>query len=585
MQNPRRPLSLRPRVLLTSVFGPYGSDDDFGSRRLNPMELYQNQVTRVQGPFSLRMFHRSWGIMMIQANIEASTNLLDFPTLERFEREIADNRYDVIGITGIQPNIGKVAAMCERIRLAQPEATIVVGGHVANAPDVERRLDADHIVRGDGIRWFRRFLGEPEDRPVRHPLIFSGIGARAMGISLSERPGEVAATLIPSVGCPMGCNFCATSAMFGGKGRHIDFYETGDELYDLMTQMERQMQVRSFFIMDENFLLHRKRALRLLELMERGGKAWALYVFSSANVLGKYTIEELVGLGVSWVWMGLEGEDAPYAKLKGTDTRSLVRRLQSHGIRVLGSSIIGMESHDLDNIDRVIDHAVSHETDFHQFMLYTPVSGTPLHREHQANGTLLSTEGQEHDIHGQLRFNFTHPRLPPGAETELLVRAFERDFETNGPSVVRLASTLLAGWRRYKDHPEPRIRERYRWETRDLGKGYAGAVWAAERWFRARGNSTLADRIGRLGREIASEFGLKARILAPLAGRYVLAALGREDRRLRNGWTYEPPTFYETNVGAEQGGPFLRHPAAGHCRWVETAPPMPSRVAARAALA
>ena len=77
--------------------------------------------------------------------------------------------------------------------------------------------------------------------------------------------------------------------------------------------------------MDENFLLHRRRALRLLELMETHNKSWALYVFSSARVLQSYTIEQLVGLGVSWVWMGLEGEESQYQKLKDVDTRALVQ--------------------------------------------------------------------------------------------------------------------------------------------------------------------------------------------------------------------------------------------------------------------
>ncbi|MCK4627220.1 MAG: B12-binding domain-containing radical SAM protein, partial [Phycisphaerae bacterium] len=63
------PLASRAKVLLSSVFGPYAQDDEYGSRTMNPMELYHNQVTRVQGPFSLRMFHRSWGLMLIQANI------------------------------------------------------------------------------------------------------------------------------------------------------------------------------------------------------------------------------------------------------------------------------------------------------------------------------------------------------------------------------------------------------------------------------------------------------------------------------------------------------------------------------------
>ena len=105
-----------------------------------------------------------------------------------------------------------------------------------------------------------------------------------------------------------------------------------------MCQLEREMHVRSFFVMDENFLLHRSRALRLLELMEQHDKSWSLYVFSSANVLRSYTIEQLVRLGISWVWMGIEGRNSQYAKLKGIDTCALVRELQSHGIRVLGST-------------------------------------------------------------------------------------------------------------------------------------------------------------------------------------------------------------------------------------------------------
>jgi hypothetical protein len=80
---PRSPKGRQTRILLSSVFGPYAQDDAYGSRALNPMELYHNQVTRVQGGFSLRMFHRSFGLMMIQANIDAPCTLLDFPSQDR----------------------------------------------------------------------------------------------------------------------------------------------------------------------------------------------------------------------------------------------------------------------------------------------------------------------------------------------------------------------------------------------------------------------------------------------------------------------------------------------------------------------
>ena len=135
---PRHPLGPQANVLLSSVFGPYAQDDQYGSRKINPMELYHNQVTRVQGPFSLRIFHRSWGLMFIQANIEAPCTLLDFPTLDRFVEELRRVDYDVVGIGSITINFLKVKKMCELVRQYRPHAQIVVGGHVSNIADLEQ---------------------------------------------------------------------------------------------------------------------------------------------------------------------------------------------------------------------------------------------------------------------------------------------------------------------------------------------------------------------------------------------------------------------------------------------------------------
>src|SRR5260370_4109791 len=116
------PKGTHARVLLSSVCGLYAQDDSYGSRAINPMELYHNQVTRSQGSFSLRMFHRSWGIMMIQKNISAPTTVIDFPTVEAFERELRAHDYDIVGITSIIVNVGKVAEMCRIVRRISPEA-------------------------------------------------------------------------------------------------------------------------------------------------------------------------------------------------------------------------------------------------------------------------------------------------------------------------------------------------------------------------------------------------------------------------------------------------------------------------------
>ncbi len=538
----KHPKGSHARVLFTSVFGPYAQDDEFGSRSINPMELYHNQVTRAQGAFSLRMFHRSWGIMMIQENISAPSTLLDFPKREDLERELKENRYDIVGISSIIVNIGKVREMCKIVRRLSPQSTIVVGGHVTAIPGVEHMIDADHIVKGDGIAWMREFLGEPTDAPIRHPAIVSGFGLRVMGIDVPTTKGGTAATIIPSVGCPMGCNFCTTSAFFGGKGKALHFFQTGDELFEVMREAEQRLGVNSFFVMDENFLLNRKRALDLLARMKQENKSWAFYIFSSANAIRKYTMEELVELGVSWTWLGLESPHSSYAKLNGVDTRILTHEMASHGIKLLGSTIVGLEHHTPENIQAEIEHAVSHDTDFHQFMLYTPVPGTPLYFQIQDEGRLLDVDLA--DIHGQHKFNFEHAAISRDESKKFLDWAFQRDFERNGPSLYRIARTTFQGWMRYRNHPDPRVRQRFEWEVRSLKNVYVAALWAMERRFKQT-NDAVADKIHELRRDLEHEFGLMARAASAFLGPYFLWSARKEERRLAAGITFEPPTFVD----------------------------------------
>ncbi len=543
----------RPRVLLTSVFKPFAQDDEFGSRAINPAELYHNQVTRAQGPFSLRMFHRSWNLMLLQANIEAPSTVLDFPTRARFVHELTAHDYDVVGITGIIVNVGKVREMCRLVRQHAPRSTLVVGGHVTAIPGIEDMIDADHIVKGEGIAWLRTFLGEDAAAPIVHPAIRSSFGFRLMGLPMPSGGGEAAATIIPSVGCPMGCNFCTTSEFFGGKGHVVNFFERGVDLYRVLCDVERQLGARAFFIMDENFLLYRKRALELLSLMKAGGKAWSLYVFSSANAIRKYDMRELVEMGVEWIWLGLESGGAAYQKLKGTDTRALARELQSHGIRVHGSTIIGLEHHTPDNIDAEIEWAVGHETVFHQFMLYTPVPGTPLYRQLEAEGALLPDVDLA-DIHGQFKFNFRHAAIDRDASKTMLDRAFARDYEVNGPSLFRLSRSMLTGWRRYRDDADPRVRARVRNEARQLRFGHAPALWAMARFLRDS-NRQISEKIGDLLAQIERDLGGGARAMARVAGPILLWSARREARIAPSGRTLEPQTFVDR-----------RHWGGGHDR-------------------
>ena len=271
--------------------------------------------------------------------------------------------------------------------------------------------------------------------------------------------------------------------------------------------------------------------------------------------------------------MGLEGCNSQYAKLQGIDTFELVRELQSHGIRVLGSTIIGLENHTPENIDAAIDYAVRHDTDFHQFMLYTPIPGTPLHAELTAKGVMKDeSEFDPADIHGQSIFNYRHPHIPDGQEAEFMLRAFDRDFERNGPSTLRIVRTTLAGWKRYKNHPgrprPPPVR---------LGGPGAGHHLLGRR---GRREALLPQQPGDAREDVGPARRVEAGVrleVAALRGRGRAATCCGSSARRRSGWprgwTYEPPTFYEKNEHCPDQG------RAAACRLVAprvARPPRPS---------
>jgi hypothetical protein len=539
-----RPARTGARVLLSSVFGPYCQDDAYGSRAINPMELFHNQVTREQGSFSLRVFHPSLGIRLIQANISAPCTVLDFPTLEAFEHEITKYTYDIIGISSIVANVGKVKKMCEVARALSPRSRIVVGGHVAAIQGLNTMVDADDVVKGEGVTWMREALGEDPQAPIRHPAVSSSFGFRFMGLPLPIPRAAMPAVVAPSVGCPMGCDFCCTSAFFGGKGKVHNFFKDGNELFDALCDIDSQLHSSAFFLLDENFLLHRDRAMQLLARMREQNKSWVFYVFSSANAIAQYSIETLVELGVSWIWLGLESPGSDYKKLENTDTVDMVRRLHEHGITTIGSSIIGLPHHTAANVREDIEYAVSHETDFHQFMLYTPMPGTPLHEKSVAENTLLP-EVPYADSHGQFKFNFRHPNISRDESKLLLDWAFRRDFERNGPSVYRLFKTMLAGWQRNAEHPDPRVRRRFRRERLIYKPMMDASLRAMEYTLAFEKQASTRQRVKSLRQQINGGTGGVGRWIGLTGASVLIGASLVERLRIARGWTYEPRTQIE----------------------------------------
>jgi radical SAM superfamily enzyme YgiQ (UPF0313 family) len=442
--NPRN----QPKILLTGVFGPFGVDDDYG-RKENIMELFHNQVTKGQGVGSFRFHHRSFGLYFLAENVDADVTVLDFPSRERFARELSQE-YDIVGISFITPNMIKAQEMARLTRMLSPRSEIILGGHGAAIEGVEELIDCDHVVKGEGIRWLRTHLGQDPDAPLVHPVLPSTERVSIFGVPL---PGTTASLLVPGVGCVNGCNFCSTTHFFGKK--YTSFIDSGKELFETARRIADARGTDSFFVMDENFLKNRERALELIAEMERHQRFFRFHIFSSAETIAAFGLDNLVRLGVTFVWVGFESQSRQEAFAKNVDVngRELVRQLRDRGISVLASGILCMEHHRPDNMQQDIDFLVGLESDFVQFMLLLPLPVTGVYKRHRDKGWLRTNMPFE-EWHGQKYLNSRHPAFGEDEPERWLKAAFRQDYHDNSSSMYRVAQTSLRGYERLAALPE-----------------------------------------------------------------------------------------------------------------------------------
>jgi radical SAM superfamily enzyme YgiQ (UPF0313 family) len=449
------------RLLLCSVFKPYGIEDDT-SDPLCTMELLNNQVTREQGIHSPRSNNPSFGLYLMAENIQVRTTVLDFPTWEEFVEEIDSGGYTHVGISFIIPNALKARRMAEYIRSVSPRTQIIIGGHGTAIPEIQELVDCDEVCGGEGISWLRQYFGENVNRPLEHPSVPSAINAFIYGAPIMGRAGII----IPGVGCQNSCRFCATSHKFEKK--YIPFLRTGREIFDACLKSEETLGVVDFGLMDENFCKAPQRARELLEQMELHCKPYTFSTFSSAETISKLGTDFLVRLGINFLWIGVESKANLFEKTSEIDLRALIADLQNHGISVLASSILFLEHHDKVTIHEDIDWAIDLESDLLQFMELGPSPGTRLYQEYEAAGKMM------YDIpyprkHGQGEIWFHHPQFTLSETASYLREAFVKKYHTHGPGVLNMAMTAIRGYINVKNEIAEREKRELNWDPESLG--------------------------------------------------------------------------------------------------------------------
>ena len=435
------------RVLLSSVCQPFGEKygDGFGVSYEG-----SHQLMWAQGIFRPRTTTTQWGIDFIAHNLQAPTTTLHYPTMAQFVAELRKG-YDYVGIAFISATLHKLIPMVEAVRRVAPGTKIVLGGY-GTALGAEIEPYADHVCRGEGVAFMRELLGERVDAPIEQPVVTQV--QTLFSLPLGGRIGYVFAGL----GCPNGCDFCATSAYFGR--RHIRFLPDGESILRAMEGLRRvHPDMTDFWINDEDFLLNEARGRGFLEAIRRSDlPPLSISIFSSPKALSQFTASELVEMGIDWVWVGYEAKRAGYSKMDGRPYPELFADLRAHGISVLASMIIGFDYQTPAIIEEEFEELMSLRPSMCQFLIYGPAHGTPLYARLEAEGRLLPEMYSDHSKHDGFSLGFCHPHIGPEEMSALQRQLYHREFERLGPAVFRVGEDWLDGHVGLRDHPAPRVR-------------------------------------------------------------------------------------------------------------------------------
>jgi len=492
------------KLLLTSVCRPLGPK--YGDGESVGYELLYGQVTRAQGIFSPRATHVHYSLDYIASNLEIPTVVLHYPSRRELIRELKKG-YDFVGISFILATFHRAKETVSLIRRYSPGSKIILGGYGTVLGDETLRQYGDYICREEGVRFMRRLLGEPEiPVPYKHPLIESRLKVLSVPIS---KTGLIFAGL----GCPNGCDFCCTSHFF--KRRHIKLLPEGRDIYDVIERYLKRDPSMVFTIIDEDFLLDKKRAMQFRDCVLAGGKPISIFVFSSVRAISRYTVQEILEMGIDGIWIGYEGTRSGYSKQTGKPVPELVRELRDNGIVVLTSMIVGFDYQTPEVITRELTGLTDLRPELAQFLIYSPPPGTPFYDRVMSQGLMRRKYVEDvnkrwHDGCG-FKSIVKHPTMS-SSEIEGMQRwCFAQDYQRLGPSIYRIVDTRCVGYKKLRGSSSDFLRKKAASLAKDIRKAYPAFLvgrllgpngrvrsWINELQHKVRaelGTPTLAERL------------------------------------------------------------------------------------------
>ena len=354
------------------------------------------------------------------------------------ERLMREKEPDVVGLSVMTFQRKTALELVRLVRAIRPGVVVVAGGYDPSlAPEAYEApgTGVDFLVRGEGDLTFRDLLRALErsqapdgipglsihdgHRFVHNPARrVSGLdngeialpdrGSRVLdGYTFLGRPIDIVET---SRGCTFDCSFCSIIEM---RGRNFHTFGFERVLADIADARARG--ARAIFIVDDNITLNVARFEGLCRAIIAAGLNDIHYIVqamtSSIANHGDTLAPLMRKAGFLYVFLGIENvldDDLEFLKASaknaqreggrrtGNATLSAIDRIQRAGMYVVGGIIVGNPDDTQESIDTNLRFA-RRFVDWPYIQHPTPYPGTPMTRDFQERGLIVTDRVEEYD--------------------------------------------------------------------------------------------------------------------------------------------------------------------------------------------
>ncbi|MFC1849471.1 B12-binding domain-containing radical SAM protein [candidate division CSSED10-310 bacterium] len=389
---------------------------------------------------------------ILAQNIDNPAILLEYPSWEDFTAEV-DKGYPVIGISAFPVHLDNVMKMCEYIRRRSPATKILLGSYGGQAFEAQydsatQKRYVDHVVHGEGVKFLRKLLGQDTKRPIQQKLMPRAGGSLPF---LTKYPKGAVGFLVSGLGCPGGCDFCATTALFDQQ--RIELLSP-DELVDHIHQYHKHFpEVSHIFVIEEDHFRFPQYLLRLKEYWDSNpevSESLDWLAFGSIDHIGqfgqKYGWHTLAEIGMGAIFIGVESKFAGehgYDKRAECNPKFVFNQLHSMGIRTLGAWICGWDFHNHNNIHEDLNYFVSLYPTYQQLTRLSPFPGTKLWEKLREEGRVKEVPWEDVHFWSGAQENTV---LEEHETLNLTEYGYDLLYRTWGPSILRRLDIQLNGY-------------------------------------------------------------------------------------------------------------------------------------------